>query len=149
LRLRRATRSAIDSFGTGLAVGIWRRCARTWAAINSSISLGGLRMGVGFGWMLCFVGDLTINRAGGSLSVGGVVSKLYLGTCCVSLTCSTLGSFTFSAGLIACLLVGCIIFLILSRASKCASSLECWSPWMACRNLLYALTMASAAVIVG
>jgi len=72
-RLRRATRSAIDSFGTGLAVGIWRCHARTRAAIDSSINLGGLRMGVGFGWMLCPVGDATINRAGGSLSAGGVV----------------------------------------------------------------------------
>ena len=145
-----ATRSAIDSFGTGLAVGIWRRRAHTQAAIDSLTNLDGLRMGVGFGWMLCFLGDSTINRAGGSLSAGGVVSKLTLGTCYVSLTCSTLGSFTFSAGLlIACVLVGCIIFSILSRASKCASSLECWSPWMACRNLLYALTMASAGVIVG
>ena len=130
-------------------MGFWRRRAQTRGAIDSSINFCGLRMGVGVGWMLCFVGNSTINRAGGSLSADDVVSKLTLGTCCVSLTCSTLGSFTFTAGLSACVLVGCIIFSILSRASKCASSFECWSPWMACHNLLYALTMASAGVIVG
>jgi hypothetical protein len=59
-------------------------------------------MGVGFGWMLCFVAtQQSIGLEGRCLR--GVVSKLTLGTCCVSLTCSTLGSFTFTAGLIACL----------------------------------------------
>ena len=33
-------------------------------------------MGVGFGWMLCFMGDSTINWAGGSLSAGGVVTTV-------------------------------------------------------------------------
>jgi len=49
--------------------------------MDSSIDLGGSRMGVGCGWKLFPVGDAAINRGGGSLSVGGVVSKLTLGMC--------------------------------------------------------------------
>jgi hypothetical protein len=73
--------SKIDSFETGLFGGSWRRRARTRAAMDSSINFGGLRMGLGCGWMLCSVGNATINWEGGSLSVGGVLLQLTLGTC--------------------------------------------------------------------
>ncbi len=82
-RRRRATRSAMDSL---TVVWDWRRCSQTRAAIESSIYLGGLRMGLGGGATNCrstmgLRGDVTINRGGGSWTVGGDSSKRTLGTC--------------------------------------------------------------------
>ncbi len=101
-----ATRSAMDSL---TVVWDWRRRSRTHAAIESSIYLGGLRMGLGGGSTICclamgFWGDVTINRGGGSWTVGRDSSKRTLGTCWVSLIClSTLGSLTYLPVLIICL----------------------------------------------
>ncbi len=78
LRLWQATWSAIDSFGIELVGGGWRCCACTHTAMESSKNLGGLRMGLVCGWMLCSEGNATINRGGGTLSVGGVTLKIVI-----------------------------------------------------------------------
>ncbi len=72
-RRRRATRSAMDSL---TIVWDWKRRSRTRAAIESSIYLGGLRMGLGGGATIFrstmgVWGDVTIKRGGGSWTVGG------------------------------------------------------------------------------
>ncbi len=106
LRRWRATRSAMDSL---TVVWDWRRRARTRAAMESSIHVGGLRIGFGGGSPICrstkgFWGDATINRGGGSWTVGGESPKRTLGTCWVSsICCPTLGSLTCSPVLMICL----------------------------------------------
>ncbi len=85
-RRRRATRSAMDSL---TVVWDWRRRARIRAAMDSSIYVGGLRMGFDGGSTICrstkgFCGDATINHGSGSWTVGGDSSKRTLGTCWVS-----------------------------------------------------------------
>jgi hypothetical protein len=85
-RRRRATQSAMDLL---TVVWDWRHCARIHAAMESSIYVGVLRMGFGGGSTICrsmkgFCGDATINRGGGSWTVGGELSKPTLGTCWVS-----------------------------------------------------------------
>ena len=69
---------------------VWdlRRRALTRAAMDSSMYLGVLRMGLVlstiFFAMVWVLGDATINREGGSYSVGGDSSKRTLGTGWVS-----------------------------------------------------------------
>ena len=106
-RRRRATRSAMDSL---TIVWDWKRRSRTRAAIESSIYLCGLRMGLGGGATIFrstmgVWGDVTIKRGGGSWTVGGDSSKRTLGTCWVVslICCSTLGSLTCSSVLMICL----------------------------------------------
>jgi hypothetical protein len=87
----------------------WRRRARTRAAMDSSIYLGGLRMGLGggsaiLGATMGFWGDTTINWGGGLLTVAGELSKCTLGTCWVSsICCSTRGRCTCLLVLMICL----------------------------------------------
>ena len=86
LRCRRATQLAMDSL---TVVWDWRRRAWIHAAMESSIYVGGLRMGFDGGSTICrstkgFCGDATINRGGGLWIVGGEWSKRTLGTCWVS-----------------------------------------------------------------
>ena len=106
-RRRRATHSAMDS--PLIIVWDWRRRWRTRVAIDSSIYLGGLRTGFGGGATMFrstvgIGGDATINRGGGSWTVGGDSSKSTLGTCWVSSIClSTLGSLACSSVLSICL----------------------------------------------
>ena len=105
-RRRRATQSAMDSL---TVVWGWRRHSRTRAAIESSIYLGSLRMGLGgdstiFRLMMGFWDDVTIYRGRGSWTVGGDSSKRTFGTCWVSsICCPTLGSLTCSPVLMICL----------------------------------------------
>ncbi len=147
-----ATWSVMDSL---TVVWDWRRYLRTRAAIESSIYLGGLRMGLGGGstiWCstMGFWGDVTINRGGSSWTVGGDSSKHTLGTWRVSSIClSTLGNLTCLPVLIICLSGGWSEFSRRLRASKWVSSFECWIPWMASHSFVSALTMASASVTVG
>jgi len=122
-RLRRATRSAMVSLSV---VWGWRRHARTRAAMDSSIYLGGLMMGLGCGSTIFFLGDATINRGGGSWAVGGASSKRTLGTSWVSsICCSTLGDFTCSTVLFACLSGPLRVCSSCRRASNWASSFDC------------------------
>ncbi len=141
---RQATGSIIDSL---TLVWDWRRRARTRAAMESSIYMGGLRMGLGGGATICrstmgFWGDVTINRGGGSWTMGGELSKRTLGTCWVSsICCSTLEILTCLPVLMICLSRGWSNCSRCQRALKWASSLECWIPWMVSRNFVNALTM--------
>ena len=134
-----ATWSAMDSLTL-----VWDRRCRAWtrAAMESSIYLGGLRMGLGGGSTIFratmgFWGDETINWGGELWTVGGELSKHTLGTCWVSsMCCSTLGRFTCLPVLMICLSWGWSVCSRRQRASKWASCLECWIPWMTSRNFV-------------
>ncbi len=132
----------------------WRCRAQTRTAMDSSTYLGSLRIGLGGGSLIdfltsCFLGDTTINRGGGSWTVGGASSKWTLGTCWVSLICCvTLESLACSTALISCFSGGWSMFSSHCSALKWASSLQCWNLSMATRNFWNALTMASTGVTV-
>ena len=94
----------------------WRQRACTRAAMESSIYLGGLMMGVGLATVFvitfCFAGDATINRGGVSLMVVGISLMRTLGTGWVSsMPLSTLG-------IVTCLVGGCNVLSNCCRASK-------------------------------
>ena len=107
----------------------WRRRARTRAAMESSIYLGGLMMGVGLSTVfvvtVCFAGDATINRGGGSLMVVGISLMRTLGigwVTAISFSLSTLGIVTSFS-----LFGGCNVFPVVAerRSARRHESVGC------------------------